>query len=72
MEKKNYLYEALVSVEIKNYLPDIPLRKIYIVSSTLEEAMDKLIDFLKNSKDIEKYEILEIRNLSEGYDHLIL
>ena len=72
MEKKNYLYEAFVSVEIKNYPSDIPLKKIYIVSPTLKEAISKLISFLENSKDIEKYEILEIRKLSEGYDHLIL
>ena len=72
MEKKNYLYEAFVSVEIKNCSPDIPLKKIYIVSSTLKEAISKLTSFLENSKNIEKYEILEIRKLSEGYDHLIL
>ena len=71
MEKKNYLYEAFVSVEIKNYPPNIPLKKIYIVSSTLKEAISKLTSFLENSKDIEKYEILEIKKLSEGYDYLI-
>jgi len=68
---KKFLYEAFVSVETKSHLPNIPLKEIYIVSSSLEEALNKLINFLENSKDIEKYEILEIKKLSEGYDYLI-
>lgn len=70
MEKK-FLYEALISVEIKDYPPDIPLKKVWIISSKVEEALNKLKEFLQNHKDIKECEILEIRKISKDYDFLI-
>jgi len=71
MEKK-ILYEVSVLFE-KSELPfDFEPKHLWILSSNIEEAISKAKEFLKNEKKIEEYKIIEVKEISEGYDYLIL
>lgn len=69
MVKEKLLYEAIILID-KNDL-DTPSETIWIASPNIEEALNKLKEFLEN-KNIKKYEILKISKKTEGFDHLIV
>ena len=71
MEKK-ILYEVSILLE-KLELPfDFEPKHLWILSSSIEEAINKAKEFLENEKKIKEYKIIEVKEISEEYDYLIL
>jgi len=65
---KRFLYEIVALIKTKKSFSNIPSKEKFWISSSnseIEEALKDLKNFLNDCKDIEKYEILEIRKIPE-------
>jgi len=65
---KRSLYEIVALIKTKKPFSNIPSKEKFWISSSnseIEEALKDLKNFLNDCKDIEKYEILEIRKTPE-------
>ena len=71
MEKKT-LYEVFILFEKSEQSFNFKPKYLWILSSNIEEAISKAKEFLKNEKISKEYKIIEVKEISEGYDYLIL
>jgi len=71
MEKK-ILYEVSVLLEKSEQPFNFKPKYLWILSSNIEEAINKAKEFLENEKKIKEYKIIEVKEISEEYDYLIL
>jgi len=65
---KRSLYEIVALIKTKKSFSNIPSKEKFWISSSnseIEEALKDLKNFLNDCRDIEKYEILEIRKIPE-------
>jgi len=65
---KRYLYEIVALIKTKKSFSNLPSKEKFWISSSnseIEEALKDLKNFLNDCRDIEKYEILEIRKIPE-------
>ena len=70
--KKKILYEVSVLLEKSEQPFNFKPKYLWILSSNIEEAINKAKEFLENEKKIKEYKIIEVKEISEEYDYLIL
>ena len=70
--EKKILYEVSVLLEKSEQPFNFKPKYLWILSSNIEEAINKAKEFLENEKKIKEYKIIEVKEISEEYDYLIL
>mgnify|MGYP000456885512 CR=1 FL=1 len=70
MEKKNCLYEVFASIDKYGYYIDNA--KFLVISSNIEEAIDKVREFLRSQESVRSFLILGAQEITEEYYQVVL